>query len=156
MVKKFHVDKNIDIVQKLQGIEQLDLIAYRLRTTLAAMHSAARACEEYAKDHLDQANSAYYLRISLLLEELAETIDGILLGDEIETLDGLADLAFVVFGTACSLDLPLSEAFEEVWRSNMSKAPKTSSPRLRDKGDEYFPPNLAAVLHAHYKRNSPS
>lgn len=85
------------------------------------------------------------LRSSLMLEELGEAIEGIASGDPETTLDGLADLEYVLHGTAVVYGLPLTAAFEEVHKSNMTKA-VSGETRLRSKGDGYVAPNLKALL----------
>lgn len=90
------------------------------------------------------------LRVHLILEEMSELVHGMVNYDEEEMLDALADLVYVVVGTAVSYDLPIAEAFAEVQRSNMTKAVrKPGDLRLRDKGSEYSPPNMKAILEAH-------
>lgn len=88
-----------------------------------------------------------YLRLSLITEELAELVDAINRGSEVDTLDALADLIYVVVGTAVTFGLPLAEAFAEVHKSNMTKAVrKPGDTRLRDKGETYVAPDLGKVL----------
>lgn len=89
-------------------------------------------------------DSVEKLRAHLMMEELAEVLRALEDGDELALLDGLADLLYVVYGTAVSYNLPLDEAFEEVHRSNMTKRP--NGPRCRDKGPDYEPPNLKDLL----------
>lgn len=98
-----------------------------------------------------------YLRAHLMLEELGEVLIAMSCGDEIGTLDGLADLSYVTHGTAAQYDLPLGAAFEEVHRSNCTKRRRASDPdgaRVRDKGDNYEPPNLHAVLSRYRSKSA--
>ena len=62
------------------------------------------------------------LRISLMQEELIETVAAMEQGDLLEIADGLADLCYVTIGTAVAYGIPLDKVFNEVHRSNMSKA----------------------------------
>lgn len=60
---------------------------------------------------------------------------------------------------ACSalatvLDLPLTEGFKEVHRSNMTKTPPTGDLYAHDKGADYSPPKLQGVLDAWRNRVS--
>lgn len=88
-----------------------------------------------------------YLRAHLMTEELGELLEAMAAGDLVATLDALADLTYVVFGTAVMFNLPLSAAFAEVHCSNMTKERKADDPgRIRDKGSTYRPPNLEKVL----------
>lgn len=81
-------------------------------------------------------------RIHLMLEELAEFI---LTDNEVDAFDGMMDLLYVTLGTCDVHSWPASEGFAEVHRSNMTKTPK-QGPRLRNKGENYVPPNLEYVL----------
>jgi predicted HAD superfamily Cof-like phosphohydrolase len=97
-----------------------------------------------------------HLRAHLIIEETGELIRAMAIGDEIEMLDAMSDLMYVVIGTAVMYDLPLPEAFEEVHESNMTKTKMPSDPhgeRLRDKGPNYIPPNLEKVWIEHRYRN---
>lgn len=53
----------------------------------------------------------------------------------------LADMLYVIHGTAISLGLPLAEAFDEVHRSNMSKLGEDGKPVLREDGKVLKGPN---------------
>jgi predicted HAD superfamily Cof-like phosphohydrolase len=90
------------------------------------------------------------LRAHLILEEASEILLGMARRHEDLTVDGLADLVYVVAGTAVAFDLPLAAAFKEVQRSNMTKAVRNKDDlRLRDKGAEYTPPDIERVLKEH-------
>ena len=52
------------------------------------------------------------LRIRLMTEELAETLAALHQNDVIEAADGLADLLYVIAGTAVSYGVPCPDAFE--------------------------------------------
>ena len=98
-----------------------------------------------AKD-LQQANDAE-IRLHLIIEEVAELAAAICEGNKVETLDALADLLYVVVGTAVTFNLPLHEAFIEVHRSNMTKSIERSRPGHPKKGNNYSPPNLSSLLN---------
>jgi predicted HAD superfamily Cof-like phosphohydrolase len=103
-----------------------------------------------------------YNRLHLIFEEAAELGKAMAKGftldpeDDISeaehhvmVLDGLADLLYVVLGTAVVFDLPLVEGFAEVHRSNMTKQRQYDDPsghRVRDKGPHFEKPNLLKVL----------
>jgi len=61
------------------------------------------------------------LRIRLIEEEWAETKKAMEEKDIVEIADGLADLLYVVFGTAVAYGIPIDEVFRAVHWSNMSK-----------------------------------
>lgn len=95
------------------------------------------------------------LRLHLIFEEAGELGVAMASGDEVATLDALADLLYVLLGTAVTFDLPLAEAFAEVHVSNMTKAKQPTDPhaeRFRDKGPNYKAPDLKAVLETYRKQ----
>ena len=85
-------------------------------------------------------------RCDLMLEELGETVEALARRDIVELADGVADLAYVVAGTAAAFGLPLDGLVEEVHASNMSKDAATGhKPR---KGDDFFDPDIRRVLES--------
>ena len=68
------------------------------------------------------------LRVELIQEELNELEDAFREGDIVEVADALADLTYVVAGTVheCGLGDRFKAIFDEVHRSNMSKACTTT------------------------------
>ena len=96
-----------------------------------------------------------YLRAHLMCEELGEVLEALEKGDEVALFDGLCDLIYVILGTACIYSLPIASGFEEVHRSNMTKAPQADDPdkeRLRQKGPDYSAPDLKGILERWRKR----
>lgn len=91
------------------------------------------------------------LRVHLILEEVGEFIQAVRLCNQVEMLDALCDILYVVIGTALTFDLPLQEGFNEVHNSNMTKQP-SNEPRVSDKGNTYRAPDLQRVLNLY--RNS--
>lgn len=89
------------------------------------------------------------LRAHLMLEELGEALNAMAERDRVLLADALADLLYVVYGTAVTFGIPLDAVFTEVHRSNMTKEPQPSDPdaaRVRDKGPNYSPPDIGRVL----------
>ena len=70
------------------------------------------------------SNQRCELRVSLLQEELDELSQAIKLGDIVEIADALTDLQYVLSGAVLEFGLgdKFVELFDEVQRSNMSKA----------------------------------
>lgn len=90
------------------------------------------------------------VRIHLIAEELGELALALAQKDAVKTADALADLIYVVVGTAVAYDIPLSEVFREVQQSNMTKKVRDpNDTRLRTKGDSYRPPDIMGVLKTH-------
>jgi predicted HAD superfamily Cof-like phosphohydrolase len=67
------------------------------------------------------------LRINVIQEELDELSYALATGDVVEMADALADLQYVLSGTIleCGVGNKFKELFDEVHRSNMTKACKT-------------------------------
>jgi hypothetical protein len=88
-----------------------------------------------------------FLRGHLCIEEPAEMLLAMGEGDEVKAFDGLLDSLYVLLGTAVTFDWPVDEGFAEVHQSNMTKIRKGDDPgRVRDKGLEFRPPQLAQLL----------
>ena len=91
------------------------------------------------------------LRLELLREEWGEYVSAASLGDVVEVADALADMVYVIFGTALSYGIDLPAVLAEVHRSNMSKLGADGKPVLREdgkvmKGPGYSRPNVAASI----------
>ena len=92
------------------------------------------------------------LREKLIREELREYLEAVVAGDIVEIADALADLTYVVVGTAVAHGLTRFDAiFAEVHRSNMSKLGADGKPVKRAdgkvlKGQNYSPPDLAPLI----------
>ena len=68
-----------------------------------------------------------------------------------EMIDGIADLLYVVVGTAVAFGIPLATAFERVHLSNLSKLGADGKPIYREdgkvmKGPNFFPPALKGLV----------
>jgi predicted HAD superfamily Cof-like phosphohydrolase len=91
------------------------------------------------------------LRVALLREEVEEFITASEQGDLIGIADALADIAYVVYGTALTYGIDLDSVLREVHRSNMSKLDHDGKPLIREDGkvlksERYFPPDIASAL----------
>ena len=93
------------------------------------------------------------LRYALIKEELDELREAQAAGDLVEVADALGDLLYVVYGTALAYGINLKPVFDEVHRSNMSKAdadgrpvPHPTVPGKIGKSDLFTPPDIAGVL----------
>jgi len=87
------------------------------------------------------------LRRALIAEELAELDQAIANADVVEVADALADLLYVVYGTAISFGIDVRPVFEEVHRSNMAKVGGTTRADgkvLKPAG--WQPPNIQPLL----------
>ena len=99
----------------------------------------------------DVDKSLAKLRVALLQEEVGEFITASEKGDLVAIADALADITYVVYGTALTYGIDLDSALREVHRSNMSKLGNDGKPLIRDDGkvlksERYFPPDIPSVL----------
>ena len=87
------------------------------------------------------------MRLRLILEELAETAKAYALFDPAGFADGLADLVYVVLGSAVEAGIPFDEVWKEVQRANMAKVggEKDRSGKLL-KPDGWEPPDIDSIL----------
>lgn len=85
------------------------------------------------------------LRVSLIAEELSELVDAIKANDLVEVADALCDIQYVLAGAILEFGLgeKFNELFNEVQRSNMSKACDTEADAQ------------ATVAHYIKERNTP-
>lgn len=91
------------------------------------------------------------LRRRLLLEEVKEYIDADIYDDIVEIADGLADMIYIICGTALSYGIPLAEVFAEVHASNMAKRGPDGRIVKREDGKVlkppgWSPPDIARIL----------
>lgn len=91
------------------------------------------------------------LRLSLMEEELAEVKEAIMEHDLLSMAKELADLLYVVYGTAAVFGIPIDDVFAEVHRSNMSKLGESGKPLYREdgkvlKGPNYKEADISSVL----------
>lgn len=94
--------------------------------------------------HLPEANEAL-LRARLMMEELAELVEAMQLGDYVNIAKELDDLLYVVYGTAITYGVP-DGVFAEVNRSNMSKSPAIDAGGKIKKGVDYEEADIESVL----------
>ncbi len=89
------------------------------------------------------------LRIALIKEELGELEEAGRLQDMTMIADALADLLYVVYGTAVSYGIDIEPVFQEVHRSNMSKGDpeivRASNGKIL-KSRNWTPPDLEPIL----------
>jgi len=90
------------------------------------------------------------LRKRLLQEEFDEYLEGEENDDIVEISDALADMIYIIAGTALKYGIPLDEVFAEVQRSNMEKFPNGRAVIRPDgkilKPEGWKPPDIRAVL----------
>jgi predicted HAD superfamily Cof-like phosphohydrolase len=93
------------------------------------------------------------LRFDLMKEENEEYLEAAQSGDLVEIADALGDQLYILCGTILrhGLQHKITEVFEEIQRSNMSKLGEDGKPIYREdgkvmKGPNYFKPNFETIL----------
>ena len=93
------------------------------------------------------------LRYNLMKEENEEYFEAAKNKDMIEVADALGDMLYILCGTILShgMQHKISEVFEEIQRSNMSKLGADGEPIYRNdgkvlKGPNYFKPDIKSIL----------
>lgn len=95
------------------------------------------------------------LRIKLLQEEFIEYKDAENFDQIIKIADALADMLYVICGTALEYGIPLQAVFEEVHRSNMTKEFRGIGEKV-GKGADYEKPKIREILLAREFHVDPS
>ena len=95
----------------------------------------------------------FVLRHNLMKEENEEYLQAAKEGDLIEIADALGDMLYILCGTILShgMQYKISEVFEEIQLSNMSKLGADGKPIYREdgkvlKGPSYFKPDIKSIL----------
>lgn len=142
MVREFHIKHGFPLDQRLSIIG--------CEVPLGTAINFSRQTSSMMERHSDTSLLAY--RLHLIFEELTELMEGVSEHDRVGTADSVADLLYVVIGFAETYGLPWEHLLQEVHKSNMTKKVRTAdNPRMRDKGPDYVPPNIAAILAFHDK-----
>ena len=95
----------------------------------------------------------YKLRHNLALEELNEYLEACKTGDLVEVADALGDQLYILCGTilAHGMQNVITDVFDEIHKSNMSKLDKDGNPIFREdgkvlKGENYFKPDIKSKI----------
>ena len=95
----------------------------------------------------------YKLRHNLALEELNEYLEACKTGDLVEVADALGDQLYILCGTilAHGMQNVITDVFDEIHKSNMSKLDKDGKPIFREdgkvlKGENYFKPDIKSKI----------
>mgnify|MGYP000244669034 CR=1 FL=1 len=93
------------------------------------------------------------LRFNLMKEENEEYLEAAQNNDLVEIADALGDQLYILCGTILKhgMQHKITEVFEEIQRSNMSKLDKDGNAIYREDGkilksDLYFKPNIKEIL----------
>lgn len=90
-------------------------------------------------------------RLKLVTEEYDEFVQALANDDKVETLDAIADLVFVLMGTAVEFGWDFDEAWSRVCESNWSKlgpggVPVVDSHGKINKGPNFQAPDLTDLV----------
>jgi len=95
------------------------------------------------------------LRERLIIEEAVELVNAIENADIIATADGIADLLYILLGTAVTFGIDIEPIFKEVHRSNMSKiGGKIDRYGKLIKPPGYSPPDIELILNQQKSRKN--
>lgn len=93
------------------------------------------------------------LRHRLMTEENNEYLDAVYAGDLIGVADALGDQLYILYGTILKHGMQhvITDVFNEIHRSNMSKLDEDGKPILREdgkilKGPGYTPPDIGSMM----------
>lgn len=100
----------------------------------------------------DDHEALFDLRMTLMREEWRELLEAFESEDLVAFADACCDLMYVVVGTCVSFGIPFDRCFEEVQRSNMSKANADGSINKRSDGKilkskQWSPPDLRRIIY---------
>jgi len=85
-------------------------------------------------------------RVRLMCEELAEVTEALSKKNLVNLAQELADLLYVVYGTADVCGINVDKVFEEVHFSNMTKSTERDSGGKVMKGADFKPANVERTL----------
>ena len=102
---------------------------------------------------LDLSDQIKELRFNLMKEENEEYLEAVQNNDLVEVADALGDMLYILCGTILThgMQHKITEVFEEIQKSNMSKLGGNGKPIYREdgkvmKGPNYFKPNIKEVF----------
>lgn len=87
------------------------------------------------------------VRWAMLDEEVAELERATDAGSTVAIADALADIVYVIYGTALTYGIDLDAVLDEVHRSNMTKTANPDGGKVL-KGPDYSPPDVLRALSA--------
>lgn len=112
------------------------------------MEQADQKVRDYPTGVIEKKEA--FLRIYLHMEEMSELNDAIRKRKVLKIADGLADVCYVVFGTALAFGIPLWRVLKLVHENNMTKL-KSKINRREDgkieKPENFEPVDLVEVIY---------
>lgn len=133
-----------------------EAVSYQPMASLAEWHKAVGQTRYIEEPNAAMRKKNASLRLALIREEFTEVSDELLdvingQGDRVKLAKELADLLYVVYGTADDFEIPLQDVLNAVHQSNMTKVDETGSVQRRPdgkilKGPNYQEPDLASIV----------
>jgi predicted HAD superfamily Cof-like phosphohydrolase len=121
------------------------------------LNAVAQFHEAFGIESADQptvniTQQTIFLRHNLMKEENEEYLEAAQNNDMVEVADALGDMLYILCGTILShgMQHKITEVFNEIQRSNMSKLGADGKPIYREdgkvlKGPNYFKPMIANI-----------
>lgn len=98
------------------------IVTLRIRLMVEELLGAVNPEEFWESENLVDAQRSLSRYVNLLITNKSnELVAAMLAGDLVGVADGLADVLYVVIGTAVAYGIDIQEVFDEVHRSNLSK-----------------------------------
>lgn len=144
---------NEDITEQL--LERLRAIDRKVKEPMGIWSKVKQFHETFGSPVGDKpqflSEGRMMLRKALIEEEYEEFLGAVEHGDLINAFKELADLIYVVAGTAVEMGGDLDAVLNEVHKSNMSKLDEDGKPIFREdgkvlKGPNYIEPDVQGVL----------
>lgn len=130
--------------------------ANQMESTMNPMQKSLKEwCERFGDYDADRISNPPYhvqtLRRNLMKEELSEVLQAMDSGNVVNVAAELADLLYVVFGTAVAYGVDMQPVFDEIHRANMSKLNPDGSVTKNEYGKiikppTYRPADVASVI----------
>lgn len=126
-----------------------------MKKRIAAVHEfhTAFKLNIQEKPTVNISDERKQLRFELMKEENEEYLEAAKNNDLVEVADALGDMLYILCGTIIEHGMQdkITEVFNEIQRSNMSKLGEDGKPIYREdgkvlKGPNYFKPNITAIL----------
>lgn len=138
LVREFHEAFGIEspVVRGVPGQRQQDVQDWLQEEGNSLLDTAKRVKDECSKLKKNGLDVTAMLRMQLMVEELGEVLVAMSQDDIVQVLHELADLRYVVDGTAlaCGVGDVYLPAIQEIHRANMSKLDGSGRPVIGTSG----------------------
>jgi predicted HAD superfamily Cof-like phosphohydrolase len=143
------LEKNIDLFNVILNIQMI-----KNELNAVAQFHEAFGIESADQPTISITQQTILLRHNLMKEENEEYLEAAQNNDMVEVADALGDMLYILCGTILShgMQHKITEVFNEIQHSNMSKLGTDGKPIYREdgkvlKGPNYFKPRIAEILN---------